>query len=394
MVARAGIVIVGAGLAGTRAAESLRREGVEEPITMIGAESHLPYDRPPLSKEVFRGERSESPLRDKWDDLRVDMRTGRRVMSVAADRGVVVLDDGDELAYGALLLTTGAEPRRLPGVSGAGAHVLRTVDQSRRLVRDVTRAGRLTIIGGGLIGCEVAASARQLGVEVALIEALPGPMARILGTEVAAEVARQHERAGVALACGVSVVEARGEGDDRELVLSDGRMVSAPVMLVSLGVRPDTDWLDDSGIAVDDGILCDASGRTSVPGIWAAGDVARWSHPLYGRTIRIEHWTNAVEQGQTVGQAIAGVDAVHAEVPYFWSDQYGIKYQMMGLPEPDDEVEILHVGAEADRLLAVYGREGMLTGVFGASAPRWVMRLRSLLMKGGTFEEGLTAARA
>ena len=388
------ILFVGAGLAATRAIEQLRSLGADSRITLVGAEQHLPYDRPPLSKDVLRGEREDSPLRAEWAELDVEVHVGRRAAAVHAGPRTVLLDDGEELGYDALVVATGATPRRLPGISGPGAHVLRTLENARALAEDVRREGRLTIVGGGLIGCEVAASARAMGAEVTLLELLPAPMARVLGPQVAAEVAEMHEREGVTLRCGLSVVEARGEGADRELLVSDGSTVPAPVVLVALGVTPDTGWLDGSGIEVDDGVLCDATGRTSIPGIWAGGDVARWQHPLFGTHVRHEHWTSAADQGVAIARDLAGQPAPLDEVPYFWSDQYRTKFQVLGSPHPDDDVALLRVGPDANRLLAVYGRGGRLTAVLGASAPKWVMRMRTQIRDGVPYDEAVAAAQA
>jgi len=388
------IVVTGGGLAATRTVEELRRLGVDSAITIVCAEDEPPYDRPPLSKEVLRGERDETALRPDWTDLEVDLRLGRRAAALHPGERNVLLDDGSTLTYDALVIATGAQPRRLPGISGPGAHVLRTLDDSRALAADIRRAGRLTVVGGGLIGCEVAASARALGADVTLLELLPAPLARIVGTQVAGEVARMHEEAGVRLRCGLSVVEAREEGPERELLLSDGSTVPAPVVLVGLGVEPDTDWLGHSGVEVDDGVLCDATGRTSVPGVWAAGDVARWEHPLFGRHMRLEHWTSAADQGVAVARDLAGQPAPLDEVPYFWSDQYRTKFQVLGWPHPDDDVTLLRVGPAGDRLLALYGREGRLTAVLGASAPKWVMRMRSMIRDGAPYDDAVAAAQA
>ncbi|TFV88883.1 FAD-dependent oxidoreductase [Blastococcus sp. CT_GayMR16] len=394
MTAPRSIVVTGGGLAATRTVEEARRLGLDSRITVVCAEAHAPYDRPPLSKQVLRGERPDAPLRDDWSDLDVDLRLGSRAVALRPGERTVLLDDGERLDYDALVVATGARPRTLPGISGAGAHVLRTLEDSRSLAEDIRRTGTLTIVGGGLIGCEVAASARALGADVTLLELLPAPLARILGGQVAAEVARMHEDAGVRLLCGRSVVEARGEGPDRELLLSDGSTLSAPVVLVGLGVLPDTEWLDGSGIAVDNGVVCTATGRTSVDGVWAAGDVARWEHPLFGTHLRMEHWTSAADQGTAVARDLAGAPVALAEVPYFWSDQYGSKLQILGMPHPDDQVTLLRVGPDADRLLAVYGRDGVVTAVLGAAAPRWVMRMRPLLRDGAPYEDALAAARA
>ena len=386
------VVIVGGGLAAARAAEELREQQHTGPITMVSAESHLPYDRPPLSKQVLRGEVEDTPVPIDWARLQVDVRQGRRAVALHPDQRTLLLDDGEQLPYDAAVVATGAQPRRLPGLAGDGVHVLRTLEDSRELAADVRRTQRVVVIGAGFIGCEVAASARVLGAEVTLIEVLPAPLARVLGATVGREVADLHEKEGVELLAGVSVVEARGDGDQRELLLSDGRTVPAPVVVVGLGVLPDTAWLDGSGLEVDDGVVCDATGRTSADGVWAAGDVARWWHPSYEKHVRLEHWTSAADQGAAVGRDIAGAGAPLDEVPYFWSDQYKTKWQMLGRPDADDDVTLLRVGPNADKLLAVYGRDGRVTAVLGAGAPRWVMKMRQPIADGMTYDEAVALA--
>lgn len=388
------ILIVGAGLAAVRVVERLRELGCDDEVVMVGEERHAPYDRPPLSKQVLRGERGPVWLREDWDSLDALLLRGRRAVALHANPRTVLLDDGQELAYDALVIATGASPRTLPGLHGEGVHLLRTLDDAEALRADLQRVGEVAIVGGGFIGCEVAASARALGVDVTLVEVLAAPLARVLGLQVAREVAGLHERAGVSLRCGVSVVEARGEGAVRELLLSDGSTVPAEVVVLGLGVVPATGWLDGSGVEVDDGVVCDAHGRTSVPGVWAAGDVARWWHPGLEAAVRLEHWTTAADQGAAVAADLCGSPAPLADVPYFWSDQHGVKLQVLGVPHPDDDTTLLRVGPQRDRLLALYSRDGRLTAVLGVSAPRWVMRMRPLLAAGACFDDALVAAQA
>jgi 3-phenylpropionate/trans-cinnamate dioxygenase ferredoxin reductase subunit len=388
------LVIVGGGLAAVRAAEELRVLDPERRITVLAAEQHLPYDRPPLSKHVLRGEQDNATFPADWAQLDVDLRRGARAAALHPADRTVQLDDGSMLDYDEVVLATGAQPRMLPGLAGDGVHVLRTFDDSQGLADDIRRTGRLTVLGAGFIGCEVAASARAMGAEVTLVEVLPTPLARVLGAEVGRTVAELHDREGVTVLCGSPVLEARGEGADRELLLSDGTTVDAGVVLVGLGVTPDTGWLAGSGVKVDDGVVCDATGRTSAASVWAAGDVARWWHPLYDAYLRLEHWTSAAAQGAVVGQDVAGQGKPLDEVPYFWSDQYGTKLQMLGRPDADDKVTLLHVGPNADRLLAVYGRDGRVTGVFGMGAARWVMRMRPLLAEQASYDDALELARS
>jgi 3-phenylpropionate/trans-cinnamate dioxygenase ferredoxin reductase subunit len=386
------VVLVGGGLAATRTVEELRRLGATGRITLVGAEKHLPYDRPPLTKDVLRGDRDDTSLRADWTALDVDLRLGRRAVALHSDRSEVLLDDGEEVPFDALVVATGATPRVLPGLSGPGVHVVRTIEDALALRRDVLEAGRLTIVGGGFIGCEAAASAVALGARVTLIEALSAPLARVLGERVAEEVAALHAAAGVELLCGVSVVEARSRNGRRELLLSDGSTVDAAVVLVGLGVLPETTWLTGSAVTVDDGILCDSLGRTSLPAVWAAGDVARWIEPRSGARRRVEHWTSAADQGVAVARDIMGQGKPLDVVPYFWSVVYATKLQVLGHPHPDDDVTLLRVGPRDDRLLAVYGRDGRVTGVLGGNAARYVMRMRPLLADAAPYADALTLA--
>jgi 3-phenylpropionate/trans-cinnamate dioxygenase ferredoxin reductase subunit len=388
------VVVVGGGLAATRTVEELRLLGADSRITVVSEEAVLPYDRPPLSKDVLRGERDAVPLRDEWLSLDIDLRLGCRGVTLRPEEHVVLLDDGTQVSYDAAVLATGARPRALPGLTGRGVHVLRTAADACGLAEDVRRCGRLVVVGGGFIGCEAAASARALDAAVTMVELLPSPLARVLGAQVGAEVGRLHTAEGVTVIGGTSVLEVRGEGDERQLLLSDQSTLDAPVVLVGIGVAPDVDWLKGSGLTLDDGVLCDANGRTSIEGVWAAGDVARWWHPLYGSHVRLEHWTSAAEQGVAVARDIMGQPAPVSGVPYVWSDQYRTKFQLLGLPSPDDDVELIAVGPDGTRTLAVYGREGRVTAVLGLSAPKWVMRMRSLLAERAAYDEALRVARS
>lgn len=391
-VAPGRVVVVGGGLAAVHVVDELLRLDAPVEVVVVAEEEHPPYDRPPLSKQVLRDGQGATPLRKDWSDPRLDLRLGRRAVSLHPDQRTVLLDDGEQLAYDSLVVATGASPRSLPGLHGTGVHVLRTLDDALALRRDVLGTGRLTVVGGGFIGCEAASSARTLGADVTLVEVLSAPLARVLGHEVAAEVAELHRSAGVQLRCGVAVVEPQGAGDERRLLLSDGSTVEAGVVLVGLGVTPETGWLEGSGLEVDDGVVCDEHGRASVAGVWAAGDVARWWRPGLRADLRLEHWSSAAGQGRAVAADIAGSPVELDDVPYFWSDQHGVKLQMLGLPHPNDSATLLHVGAAGDRLLALYGRQGRFTGVLGVGAARFVMRLRPLLHEGATHEQALSIA--
>jgi 3-phenylpropionate/trans-cinnamate dioxygenase ferredoxin reductase subunit len=341
------LVVVGASLAGIRAVETLRSEGYDGRLVLVGAEPHLPYDRPPLSKEVLRGDwgTERLPLRRKdYDELELELRLGRRAVALDAAAREVELDDGARLGFDGLLIATGAQPRTLPGTGGLeGVHVLRTVDDALALRADLEAApARVVVVGGGFIGAEVAASCRARGLEVTMVEPLPAPMERGIGREMGALMAEVHRDHGVDLRLGTGVDAIEGGARVERVKLGDGSVVDADTVVVGIGVAPATDWLESSGIALDDGVVCDASCATSIPGVFAAGDVARAWHPVYGRAIRVEHWTHAVEQGVAAARSLLGHAEPFDAIPLFWSDQYDRKIQLAGLPEFDGESRVVH----------------------------------------------------
>ena len=357
------VVIVGAGLGGLRTAEALRDRGFDGAITLLGQESEWPYDRPPLSKHVLRGDREPMLLRnvDDYAALHLDLRLS--TVATGLEKGAVLTDDG-AVPYDALVLATGAAPRRLPGAPG---RVLRTLDDCRGLAPYLREGASLGIVGSGLIGCEVAASARAKGADVHLVDVLPQPLVRVLGNTVAAKVRTMHEDHGVQFHLGVGVAQAT----ERTLLLDDGTLLEVDVVLEAMGAVPVTAWLEGSHVALGNGVLCDASGRAA-EGVWAVGDVANWAG------IRLEHWTSAGEQAGAVAAAILGQDPPPHHAPYWWSDQYDVKLQGVGLPAADDQVTMLEVGPR-NRPLALYSREDVLTGAVGFSAAAAVMKLRTHL---------------
>ncbi len=364
-----GVVVVGAGLAGVKTIEALRTGEYAGPITLIGAEPHHPYDRPPLSKQVLRGERGPMFLRqpDVFGDLHVDLRLG--TTAAALDDHEVVLADGERLHFDHAVLATGAVVRTLPGLPAlAGVHVLRTLDDCLGLRADLLRPGvRLVVVGGGFIGCEVAASARAMGAEVTIVEPQPAPLLGPLGPELAAEMVRTHTERGTVVRAGIGVSGLRGTDRVDGVVLADGSVLPADVVVVGVGVRPDTDWLAGSGVGLDDGVVTDARLRTNQPDVFAVGDVARWDDPNTGSPTRAEHWTNATEMGEVAAANILGGAVVHAPVPYVWSDQYDTKIQSLGWTAGSDERRVLTVGERRKRVV-LYGRAGRLWGVTGLSA--------------------------
>ncbi|MGF1429050.1 NAD(P)/FAD-dependent oxidoreductase [Kitasatospora sp. LaBMicrA B282] len=342
MDATAAHVIVGAGLAGAQAARTLREEGYDGPLVLIGEETEPPYERPPLSKGYLLGKDPREKIyvhpADWYREQRIDLRLGTAVTDLDPAAHRLTLADGSTVDYARLLLTTGSTPRQLPvpGAGLTGVHYLRRVEESDRLRELFRTAQRIAVIGAGWIGLEVTAAARAAGVEVTVLEALELPLLRVLGREVAEVFAGLHRDNGVDLRFEVRVTEIVGaDGAVTGVRLADGTVVPAEAVLVGIGIRPSTALAEQAGLTVSDGISTDASLRTSDPDVFAAGDVARAHHPLYDRPIRVEHWANAVHQPRTAARAMLGQDAVYDRVPYFYTDQYDLGMEYTGYVEPD-----------------------------------------------------------
>ncbi|MBJ7340448.1 FAD/NAD(P)-binding oxidoreductase [Mycolicibacterium sp.] len=390
MSTSAGIVIVGGGLAASRTAEQLRRAEYAGPITLISDEEHLPYDRPPLSKEVLRAETDDVVLKpaEFYDEKDITVRLGSGATSLDTESQTVTLASGEVLGYDELVIATGLVPKRIPSFPDLeGVRVLRTFDESLALRKHAGSARRAVVIGAGFIGCEVAASLRKLGVEVVLVEPQPTPLASVLGEQIGELVARLHRAEGVDVRCGIGVTEVKGSGHVEKVVLSDGTELDADIVVVGVGSRPSTDWLEGSGVAVDNGVVCDVAGRTSAPNVWAIGDVASWRDAA-GHQVRVEHWSNVAEQARAIVPAMLGLEATSSVVvPYFWSDQYDVKIQCLGEPEADD---IVHVVADDGRkFLAYYERDGAVVGVVGGGMPGKVMKARGKIAAGAPIADVL-----
>jgi NADPH-dependent 2,4-dienoyl-CoA reductase/sulfur reductase-like enzyme len=396
------VVIVGGSLAGLRAAEALRSGGFAGRVTIVGAETHLPYDRPPLSKRLLSGEwEPDRIVLRKADDM-ATIDVGRRLGTVATGldlrRRSIALDDGDEIGFDGLVVATGAAARLLPGQGDHGAaFVLRTLDDAVALRAHLLGGGRrVVVVGAGFIGLEAAATARQLGNDVIVVEGGSAPLVRGLGAEMGAAVAGCHADHGVEIRCGVSV-----DGFEPGGVVVDGVRVPADVVVVGIGVVPSIGWLDGSGLELRDGLVCGPDLNAGAPLVYGAGDVARWRNPLFDEEMRVEHWTNAAEQGalaaaNLLAEATGAPTTSYAPVPFFWSEQYDRRIQFLGRASTADgvidEVRVV-AGSTADRRFAgLYRRGDRLGGVLGMNMPRQVMPFRSHLAAGIGWDEALEVA--
>jgi NADPH-dependent 2,4-dienoyl-CoA reductase/sulfur reductase-like enzyme len=353
-------------LAASRTAEQLRRAEYAGPITIVSDEDHPPYDRPPLSKEVLRAETDDVALKPvefyAENDITLLLGSGATKLDTAAQ--TVTLANGDVIAYDELVIATGLVPKRIPSLPDLeGIRVLRTFDESLALRKHAGSAEHAVVIGAGFIGCEVAASLRKLGVAVTLVEPQPSPLASVLGQRIGDLVARLHRAEGVDVRCGVGVTGVTGTGHVEKVVLSDGTELDADIVVVGIGVE------------VDNGVVCDAAGRTSAPNVWAIGDVSSWQD-VSGHQVRVEHWSNVADQARTIVPTMLGGEAPSSVVvPYFWSDQYDVKIQCLGEPEADDVVHV--VEDDGRKFLAFYERDGAVVAVVGGGMPGKVMKQRS-----------------
>ena len=396
------IVVVGASLAGLRTVEGLRRCGYGGALVLVGAEKHPPYDRPPLSKEILQGRWEVDRLalrRQPLEDLGLDLRLGRRATALDLRAKSVALDDGSRESFDALVIATGASARRLAQQPElAGLHLLRTLDDALALRAELERGPRVLVVGAGFIGAEVAASCRSRGLAVTVIEPLPVPLARGLGTKMGELCAALHRDHGVDLRCGVGVAAIEGDGRVERVRLTNGDVLSADVVVVGVGAAPETAWLEGSGLTLRDGVVCDEHcAALGAPGVFAAGDVARWTNPLFAEEMRVEHWSNAVEQGTYVAERLAGTEAgaaPFAPVPFFWSDQYDVKIQFAGRMRADDELHVVAGSVAERKLTALYAREGRLTGVLCLSRPRDLAKYRRMIGARATLDAALKAAGA
>lgn len=372
------VVIVGASAAGTSTADALRSHGFEGRITLVGDEPHLPYDRPPLSKQLLKGA-SEPPdlalrAESHFEEKQIEVRRGVRAVSADARKQHVTLADGTDLRYDRLVVATGVAPRRpsFP-VAASAIHELRTLDDALALRGALGQARRIVVIGGGVLGTELAATARALQVEVILAAPSGPPMSAVLGREVGEQLLGLQAREGVGIRTGAAgrVVSVTRPGNQEcSVEFEDGERITADVVAVAAGSIPSSSWLEGSGIPIGDGVEC-AEDCSAGPGVYAAGDVARWHNRRYGVAMRVEHRTNAIDQALHVAeQIVSGERTPYAPVPYFWSDQFGVRLQAHGYLRGHQEVRVIEGSLSTGRMIALYRRGDRLTGVVAVGAAR------------------------
>jgi len=367
-------VIVGAGQAGGDLASALRQFGYSGRIVLIGEESAVPYRRPPLSKAFLSGDMGEEALyiktREAYAKHDIELRTGLRVQSIDRAAHTLTLADGSRLAYDKLALTTGGRPRRLdlPGADKPNVHYVRTIDDINRLREQFKAGKRLVIVGGGYIGLEVAAVGIKKGLQVTLVEAMPRLLARVTGPELSQYYEQVHRRHGVDIRLGAGVQAMEGGSQVEAVVLQDGTRVPADIVIVGIGLIPNTELAEKAGLAVDNGIVVDLYAQTEDPDIVAAGDCTNHDNGFCGRRLRLESVPNASEQARVAAASICGQRVPHASVPWFWSDQYNLKLQMAGLSQGYDRA-VVRGSMAADSFVAFYLREGVVIALDSVNRP-------------------------
>jgi phthalate 3,4-dioxygenase ferredoxin reductase subunit len=394
------VVVVGSSIGGVRTAQALRSEGFEGRVVLVGEESQLPYDKPPLSKQFLAGEwdldrvllLTQEAAEDEGIELRLGVPATR--LDVAAKR--ILLADGTTLDYDSAVIATGASARPSPWRPASGVHVIRTLADSRQLHARLSEDGPVVVVGGGFIGAEVAATARGFGHEVTVVDPLPAPIGRVVGPEIGRYFTELHHRHDVATRFGVGVEQIEGEAGRLRIRLTDGSELRAATAVVGIGAVPNDDWLADCGLPIDNGVLCDEYSRAlDAPDVYAIGDVARWLHPGHREHVRVEHWTNAVEQGVSAAHNIASPDDLRSYRPveYVWSDQYDWKVQIVGRPRQGTRHEVVgELSGDKPRAAVLYTDDmGSLLGAVTVNWPKALVRCRRAVTDGLPFDETLSA---
>jgi 3-phenylpropionate/trans-cinnamate dioxygenase ferredoxin reductase subunit len=360
-------VIVGASLAGAKAAEALREEGFDGRIVLLGEEQERPYERPPLSKEYMQGKDVDSHVHeaDFYEHQQIELRTGAQVEAIDPQAGAVTIAGGERLDFDALLLATGARPRRLP-VDGAdlpGVFYLRTLEDAARIRERLESGARVAIVGAGWIGCEVGASARQRGADVTMVDITEVPLERVLGRELGGFYGDVHRSQGVEFIGGAGVERIEGGDRAERVILSDGKTIEADTVVVGVGVAPRTELAEAAGIDVEDGVRVSPALQSSAPNVYAAGDVARMWHPIFDTELRIEHWANALNQGPAAARSMLGQDVTYDRIPYFYSDQYDVGMEYSGYVADVGEV-VIRGSVDEREFIAFWVKDGrVLSGM-------------------------------
>jgi 3-phenylpropionate/trans-cinnamate dioxygenase ferredoxin reductase subunit len=387
MASNSTLLIIGGGLAGAKAAEGARESGYDGRIVLACEEARNPYERPPLSKDILRGEKEPDSSQvhegGYYAEHSIELLAGDAITSLDAGAKRAQFASGDSIAFDAAVLATGAAPRplQLPGADLSGVHYLRTVEDSVSLQAAIKKASRVAVIGAGWIGSEVAASARQMGAEVVLIEELAVPLHRVLGSEVGGMFSSLHSDHGVTMRLGVGVEKVQGGSAVEQVVLADGRVEAADLVVAGIGVTPRTELAEAAGLTIENGVVVDQNLQTSAPGIFAAGDLANAFHPHYQRHLRIEHWANALNQGAAAGANAAGDPKPYTRLPYFFSDQYDLGLEYVGYSEPDDAV-VIRGDAGKREFIAFYHRGGIVTAAMNVNIWDVVEDLRAIITAG------------
>jgi phthalate 3,4-dioxygenase ferredoxin reductase subunit len=392
------VVVVGSSIGGVRTAQALRSEGYDGRVVLVGEETQLPYDKPPLSKQFLTGQwdldRVLLLTEEKAADDGIELRLGSAATRLDVAERTVHLADGTALEYDSAVIATGASARPSPWRPESGVHVVRTMADSRQLAEHLADGGPVVVVGGGFIGAEVAGSARGLGHEVTVVDPLPTPIGRVVGPEIGRYFTELHHRHGVETRFGVGVEAIEGRAGDLTIRLTDGSRLEAGTVVVGIGAVPNDGWLADSGLPIDNGVLCDQYSRAlDAPDVFAVGDVARWFHPDHREYVRVEHWTNAVEQGVCAAHNIAHPDDLRAHHPveYVWSDQYDWKAQIVGRPTHGTRHELVgDLSGERPRAAVLYADDtGGLCGVVTVNWPKALVTARRMLPAGTPFDEAL-----
>lgn len=398
------VVVVGSSIGGVRTAQALRSEGFAGRVVLVGEEATAPYDKPPLSKQFLAGDwdvdRVTLLSTEAAERSRIELRLGVAAVRLDVAARQVLLADGTQLDYDSLVVATGASARPSPWQPESGVYVVRTLHDSQKLHEAMQSEGPVVVVGGGFIGAEVAGTARALGREVTMVDPLPTPIGRVVGPEIGRYFTELHHRHGVTTRFGVGVETIDGASGRLRVRLTDGSEHPAATVVVGIGAVPNDQWLADSGVPIDNGVLCDQYSRVlEIPAVFAVGDVARWFHPGHREHVRVEHWTNAVEQGVCAAHNIAHPDDLrpHRPVEYVWSDQYDWKVQIVGRPMRATHHDLVgDLSGDKARATVLYSdnASGLLRGAVTVNWPKALVQCRRLLTEGATFDKALERVRA